>query len=75
LVSYIPDRFTSLAGYKFLIFGVALIVLMIFRPQGLLGARQRLLARGRQAYRRVIGKGEQISSDSSLTVEPREPGT
>jgi branched-chain amino acid transport system permease protein len=73
LVSYIPDRFTALAGYKFLIFGAALILLMIFRPQGLLGARQRLLAKGRQAYRRVLGRGEQISSDSSLAAEPGGP--
>lgn len=66
IVSYVPDRFTNLAGYKFLIFGLVLIILMIFRPQGLLGARQRLLARGRQAYQRLIGRPEQISSDSSL---------
>ena len=69
VVSYIPDRFTGLADYKYLIFGVALIVLMIFRPQGLLGARQRLLAFGRQAYERLIGRPEQISSDSSLVAE------
>jgi branched-chain amino acid transport system permease protein len=69
LVSYIPDRFTALADYKYLIFGIALIVLMIFRPQGLLGARQRLLAYGRQAYQRLIGRPEQIAKDSSLTVE------
>jgi branched-chain amino acid transport system permease protein len=69
LVSYIPDRFTALADYKYLIFGIALIVLMIFRPQGLLGARQRLLAYGREAYQRLIGRPEQIAKDSSLTVE------
>jgi branched-chain amino acid transport system permease protein len=71
LVSYIPDRFTALADYKYLIFGVALIVLMIFRPQGLLGARQRLLANGRTAYRRLVGRPEQLSKDSSLTAEGR----
>ncbi|MDQ6851015.1 MAG: branched-chain amino acid ABC transporter permease [Actinomycetota bacterium] len=62
LISYIPDRFTSIAEYKYLIFGVSLIVLMIFRPQGLLGARQRLLAYGRRAYRRVGGKSEQLDT-------------
>ncbi|GAA4860050.1 branched-chain amino acid ABC transporter permease [Pseudonocardia benzenivorans] len=69
VVSYIPNRFVELAAYKYLIFGVALIVLMIFRPQGLLGARQRLLAYGRQAYLRIVGKPEQLSSDSSLKGE------
>ncbi|HEV3359189.1 MAG TPA: branched-chain amino acid ABC transporter permease [Pseudonocardiaceae bacterium] len=69
LISYIPDRFTNLASWKYLIFGVILIVLMIFRPQGLLGARQRLLAHGRNAYQRLVGKPEQLSSDSSLAPE------
>jgi branched-chain amino acid transport system permease protein len=82
LVSYIPDRFTFLSGttihighlslqlQKYLVFGVALIVLMIFRPQGLLGARLRLLAKGRDAYQRLVGRPEQLSSDSALTSEP-----
>ena len=70
LVSYIPNRFIELAGYKYLIFGVALIVLMAFRPQGLLGARQRLLAYGRQAYQRLVGKPEQLASDNPMTTEP-----
>ena len=70
VVSYIPDRFTALADYKYLIFGVALIILMIFRPQGLLGARQRLLANGRQAYQRLVGTPRAAaSSDSSLVAE------
>jgi branched-chain amino acid transport system permease protein len=62
LISYIPDRFTAIAEYKYLIFGIALIVLMLFRPQGLIGSRQRLLAYGRQAYRRVAGKPEQLDT-------------
>jgi branched-chain amino acid transport system permease protein len=44
IVSYIPDRFVGIADYKYLIFGVVLVVLMIFRPQGLLPARNHLLA-------------------------------
>ncbi|GDY31096.1 branched-chain amino acid ABC transporter permease [Gandjariella thermophila] len=69
VVSYVPDRFTELANYKYLIFGLALIILMIFRPQGLLGARQRLLAKGREAYQRLIGRPEQVSSESALAAE------
>jgi branched-chain amino acid transport system permease protein len=56
LVSYIPLRFTAIADYKYLIFGVALVLIMIFRSQGLLPARQRLLAYGRQAYSRISGR-------------------
>jgi branched-chain amino acid transport system permease protein len=69
LVSYIPDKFTNLADWKYLIFGLVLIIMMIFRPQGLLGARQRLLARGRSAYLRLVGQPEQLSSDSALVGE------
>lgn len=70
VVAYLPLRFVQIAQYNYLIFGIALIVLMIFRPQGLLGARQRLLARGRQAYRRLLGRADQPSGDSALAAEP-----
>lgn len=43
LIAYIPLRFTGVAEYKYLIFGVVLVGLMIFRSQGLLGARNHLL--------------------------------
>jgi branched-chain amino acid transport system permease protein len=53
IVAYIPLRFTVIADYKYLIFGVALVLIMIFRSQGLFPARQKLLAYGTLAYRRV----------------------
>lgn len=68
LIVYIPDRFQVIAQYRFLIFGLAVIVLMIFRPQGLLGARQRLLTYGKRAYQYLLGRPEQVSSDSALVA-------
>lgn len=62
LIAYIPDRFTGIAEYKYLIFGIALIALMIFRPQGLLGARQRLLTFGRATYQRITGGPERLDT-------------
>ena len=56
IVAYIPLRFTAIADYKYLIFGIALVLIMIFRAQGLVPARQRLLAYGRTAYQRIAGK-------------------
>ncbi len=59
LVAYIPLRFTAIAEYKFLIFGIALVLIMIYRAQGLVPAKQRLLAYGTKAYadvRRRIAK-------------------
>jgi branched-chain amino acid transport system permease protein len=50
LVAYIPNRFVAIADYKYLIFGAALVVLMIFRSGGILAARQKLLAYPRRAY-------------------------
>ena len=55
IVAYIPLRFTAIADYKYLIFGVALVIIMIFRSQGLFPARQKLLAYGRHAYQRLAG--------------------
>jgi branched-chain amino acid transport system permease protein len=62
IISYLPNRFTSIAKYDYLIFGIALISLMLFRPQGILGARQRLLTYGRDAYRRVSGGPERLDT-------------
>ncbi|UGT65166.1 branched-chain amino acid ABC transporter permease [Nocardia asteroides] len=43
----------SLGDFKYLFFGITLVVLMIFRPQGLFPARQKLLTYGRQIYQAV----------------------
>ena len=40
VVSYLPERFRFLNTSRFFWFGVVLVVLMIFRPQGLLPRRQ-----------------------------------
>lgn len=57
----IPIDGNTIANYKYLFFGLALIVLMIFRPQGLFPARQKLLTYGRELYvaaRRAAGYGK-----------------
>jgi branched-chain amino acid transport system permease protein len=56
IVAYIPLRFTAIADYKYLIFGVALVLLMIFRSKGLIPAKQRLLAYGRHAVEYLRAK-------------------
>jgi branched-chain amino acid transport system permease protein len=73
LVSYIPDRFQFEPEYRFLVFGLALIILMIFRPQGILGMRQHLLTYGRQAYQRLFGAGTGVAP-TSFTASSRPPG-
>jgi len=49
IVAYIPLRFTAIADYKYLIFGIVLVLLMMFRSQGLVPAKMRLLAFARRA--------------------------
>jgi branched-chain amino acid transport system permease protein len=50
LISYIPDRLrgvkfgdTDAFQYRFLMFGLAIILIMIFRPQGLIPSRRRAM--------------------------------
>jgi len=41
VVGYLPERFRFLAEYRVLLFGAALVAMMIFRPEGLLPSRRR----------------------------------
>ncbi|UGT54670.1 branched-chain amino acid ABC transporter permease [Nocardia asteroides] len=43
----------NLGDLKYLYFGIALVVMMILRPQGLFPVRQKLLTYGRQVYQAV----------------------
>jgi branched-chain amino acid transport system permease protein len=58
IIVYLPNRLLgvhvlgiNLGDLKYLFFGLALVVLMIFRPQGLFPVRQQLLAYGNSARR------------------------
>jgi branched-chain amino acid transport system permease protein len=71
IVAYIPLRFTAIADYKYLIFGLALVVLMLWRARGLLPARQRLLAYGRTAYERVVNRASPLTAAASQEGEAK----
>jgi branched-chain amino acid transport system permease protein len=56
IIVYLPNRLlgvhflgVDMGNLKYLFFGLALVVLMIFRPQGLFPARQQLLTYGKAA--------------------------
>ena len=56
IIVYLPNRLLgvqflgiNMGDLKYLFFGLALVVLMIFRPEGLFPARQQLLAYGKAA--------------------------
>ncbi|MEZ5211181.1 MULTISPECIES: branched-chain amino acid ABC transporter permease [unclassified Gordonia (in: high G+C Gram-positive bacteria)] len=61
IIVYLPARVQgvqvgeqSLGDYKYLFFGLALVILMIFRPQGLFPVRARLITFGRRVYAAVL---------------------
>nr|MDQ2725656.1 branched-chain amino acid ABC transporter permease [Actinomycetota bacterium] len=37
----LPERFRQFADYRIMIFGAALVIVMIFRPEGLIPSRRR----------------------------------
>jgi branched-chain amino acid transport system permease protein len=41
MVAWLPERFRNLVAYRYLAFGIALVVVMILRPEGLLPSRRR----------------------------------
>ncbi len=62
LIVYLPNRLlgvhlfgVNLGDLKYLFFGLALVLLMIFRPQGLFPVRQQLLAYGKAARNLLRG--------------------
>ncbi|MDH6193935.1 branched-chain amino acid transport system permease protein [Mycobacterium frederiksbergense] len=62
IIVYLPNRLLgveflgiNLGDLKYLFFGLALVVLMIFRPQGLFPVRQQLLTYGRSARQLLRG--------------------
>ena len=70
VIVYLPNRLLgvevagiNLGDLKYLFFGLALVVLMIFRPQGLFPVRQHLLAYGKSA-RALLARGDEPRSAS-----------
>lgn len=70
LIVYLPNRLLgveflgiNLGDLKYLFFGLALVVMMIFRPQGLFPVRQQLLAYG-TAARRLLATADDSKAAS-----------
>ncbi|MEV6488493.1 branched-chain amino acid ABC transporter permease [Actinoplanes sp. NPDC051633] len=41
LLAYLPERFREFSEWRFLVFGLALVIVMLLRPQGLIPSRRR----------------------------------
>ncbi|WP_374968927.1 branched-chain amino acid ABC transporter permease [Terrabacter sp. BE26] len=58
VVGYFPERFRDFADFRVLVFGLALMLLAIFRPQGLLPPRRTVRAKRADATEAVLEEGE-----------------
>jgi branched-chain amino acid transport system permease protein len=56
LLAYLPERFRGFADYRLLTFGVVLILMTIFRPQGLLPSRRRTVELADRAKEVPVGE-------------------
>ena len=58
VVSYFPERFREFADFRVLVFGLALMLLAIFRPQGILPPRRTLRAKKADERQAILEEGE-----------------
>ncbi|GAA2744201.1 branched-chain amino acid ABC transporter permease [Terrabacter aerolatus] len=58
VVGYFPERFRDFADFRVLVFGLALMLLAIFRPQGLLPPRRTVRAKRADDRQAVLEEGE-----------------
>jgi branched-chain amino acid transport system permease protein len=58
LVSYLPERFRDFADYRLLVFGLALTVLAVWRPEGLLPPRRTRRVKVAAAEIEALEEGE-----------------
>jgi branched-chain amino acid transport system permease protein len=58
LVAYLPERFREFADYRLLVFGLALTVLAVWRPEGLLPPRRTRRAKMAEAEIEALEEGE-----------------
>jgi branched-chain amino acid transport system permease protein len=73
LIAWLPERFRGFEEYRVLVFGAALVIMMIVRPEGLLPSRQRRaeLAEGTGGMGSLGGEvgavaGQRIEVDEEL---------
>lgn len=67
LVAYLPERFRDINDYRLLLFGLALTVLAVWRPEGLLPPRRTRRAKAAEAEIEALEEGEL----DELEEEPR----
>jgi branched-chain amino acid transport system permease protein len=62
LVAYLPERFRGLADWRLLIFGLALMLIVTFRPQGILPPRRTRRAMQARQEIEALEEGESVDA-------------
>jgi branched-chain amino acid transport system permease protein len=65
IVAYLPDRFRALGDYRYLLFGMALMALSIWRPQGLLPPRRARRAKAAEDEIDALEFGETLEGEQA----------
>ena len=68
LVAYLPERFRGFAEWRVLVFGLALMLLAIFRPQGLLPPRRTVRAKQAEQEIEALEEGMRRGGLACLTT-------
>lgn len=69
VVAYLPERFRGFEQWRVLVFGIALMLLAIYRPQGLLPPRRTVRARRMAEELEAIEISDDGPEEPSLAVE------
>jgi branched-chain amino acid transport system permease protein len=70
VVAYLPERFREFSELRVLIFGAALVAMMVFRPQGLLPSRRRAAELEHAPPEGGMGKLGAETEEDLATAEP-----
>lgn len=65
----LPEVFTALASYQMLVYGIALLILMVFAPKGLIGVAENLWTLLRKRTGHVSAKQAEIDAAVAAAVE------
>ena len=66
LVAYLPERFREFADFRLLVFGLALMILPVYRPQGLLPPTRTIRAKAAEKEIELLEEGV-IDEDDTIT--------
>lgn len=74
VVAYLPERFRGFSEKRVFVFGVVLVLMMVFRPQGLIPRRQRALEMTEPTVHPDEITPDLVGADLAESLDPREQG-